>query len=171
MKLRAHHHILMGTSLREAMKKYDKFIGDVLAPFEQSLGMKFNKFDKPEDPKFVEPKKKNLKRKLKVAERKQAKIKKTPEAAREAHWKNAMSKAQGNKVDDDPNIIKKVIKKKEAAKKKHKKAWTDRTQRLKEAKGIQEKKKKERIQKAKAKSKTKSKSKAKPKSSKPKKNR
>lgn len=136
------------------MKKNDKFIGDVLAPFEQSLGMKFNKFDKPEDPKFVEPKKKNLKRKLKLAERKQAKIKKTPEEARQAHWKNAMSKAQGGKVEDDPNIIKKVIKRKEASKKKHKKAWVNRTEKLNEAKSIQEKKKKERIQKAKSKSKS-----------------
>lgn len=157
----------MGVDLRAIMKKHDKFIGDVLAPFEQSLGMKFNKFNKPEEPKFVEPKKKNLRRKLKLAERKQAKTQKTPEAARDARWKNAMSKAQGNKIDDDPNIIKKVIKKKEAAKKKHKKAWTDRTERLKEAKSVQEKRKKERIQKAKSKSRTKSG--PKPKKTKPKK--
>lgn len=111
----------------ENMKKNDKFIGDVLAPFEQALGMKFNKFDKPQDPKYVEPKKKNLKLNLKKAERKQAKLAKmNPEQAKQVHWKNAIDKAQGVKIKDDPKIIKKVIKRKSDEKRRHQKQWAER---------------------------------------------
>lgn len=126
----------------ENMKKNDKFIGDVLAPFEQILGMKFNKFNKPEDPKYVEPKKKaNLKLKLKKAQKKQEKLKKmSPEEAKKVHWKNALDKAQGIKIKDDPKIIKKVIKRKSDEKKRHKKKWGERIANLEEAKNIKKKK-------------------------------
>lgn len=139
--------------LRENMVKNDKFIGDVLAPFEQALGLKFNKFDKPEDPHFVEPKKKpGLKSKLKAAERKQEKLKKMdPEKAKQVHWKNALDKAQGIKVKDDPKMIRKAMKRQQAEKKKHKKKWAERTEKLEEAKKIRQKKRKERIKKANAK--------------------
>lgn len=141
--------------IKENMKKNDKFIGDVLAPFEQALGMKFNKFDKPEDPKFVEPKKKaGLKSKLRQAERKQEKIKKmNPEEAKKIHWKNAIDKAQGMKVKDDPKMIRKAMKRKDAEKKRHKKKWAERTEKLEESKKIRQKKRKERIKKANAKKK------------------
>lgn len=139
--------------IRANMVKNDKFIGDVLAPFEQALGMKFNKFEKPEDPHFVEPKKKKgLKGKLKVAERKQQKLKKMdPEEAKQVHWKNAIDKAQGIKVKDDPKLIRKAMKRKEAEKKRHKKKWAERTEKLEESKKLRQKKRKERIKKAKAK--------------------
>jgi hypothetical protein len=144
--------------VKENMKKHDKFIGDILAPFEKVLGMKFNNFDKPEDPKYVEPKKKgNLKRKLKEAERKQEKLKKLdPEAAKKVQWQKVMDKARGIKVKDDPKMIRKALKRKEAEKKKHKKKWAERTQKLEEAKKIRQKKRKERIKKAKSKEKKKS---------------
>lgn len=148
-----HHHPteLDRSKILENMRKNDKFIGDVLAPFEQALGMKFNKFNKPEDPKFVEPKSKGgLKKKLKQAERKQKKLKKDPEKAKQAHWKSAMDKAEGIKVKDDPKLIKKTLAKKKAEKKRHKKQWAERTQKLEEAKKMREKKKKERVKKAKA---------------------
>lgn len=124
------------------MKKSDKFIGDVLAPFEQALGMKFNKFNKPEDPKYVEPKKKkNLKLDLKKAQRKQKKLQMDPEKAKEAGWKNALDKANGLKVKDDPKIIKKVMKRKQDEKKRHKKKWAERTAKQEESKQFREKKK------------------------------
>lgn len=139
------------STIAENMKKNDKFIGDVLAPFEKALGMKFSKFDKPEDPKYVEPKKKaNLKTKLKKAERKQQKLKQLdPEQAKQVHWKNAIDKAQGIKVKDDPKLIKKALKRKVSEKKRHKKQWAERVEKQQEAKNIKEKKKKERVQKAK----------------------
>lgn len=140
-------------NLKENMVKNDKFIGDVLAPFEQALGLKFNKFEKPEDPHFVEPKKKpSLRSKLRVAERKQEKLKKMdPEKAKQVHWKNALDKAQGIKVKDDPKMIRKAMKRKDAEKKKHKKKWAERTEKLEEAKKQRQKKRKERIKKANAK--------------------
>ena len=107
------------------MKKNDKFIGDVLAPFELALGMKFNKFDKPEDPKYKDPKrKKNLKNKLKEAERKQNKLKTMdPEQAKQVRWKKAIDKAQGVKIRDDPQMIKKTMKRKENEKKGENGEW------------------------------------------------
>lgn len=149
-------------NILENMKKNDKFIGDVLAPFEAALGMKFNKFDKPEDPKYVEPKKKaNLKIKLKQAERKQQKLKKMdPEQAKQVHWKKAIDKAQGIKVKDDPKMIKKVMKRKSDEKKRHKKKWAERVEAQEEAKTMKEKRKKEKMQKAKAKKGKKGKKKA-----------
>lgn len=130
-----------------AMKKHDKFIGDILAPFEKSLGMKFNKFNKPEDPKYVEPKKKaNLKMKLKVAERKQQRLKKMDkDKVKEVLWKKALDKAQGVKIKDDPKMIKKAIKRKEGEKKKHKKKWAERVEKQEEAKQMKEKKKKSKM--------------------------
>lgn len=126
------------------MKQSDNFIGDILAPFEKALGIKFNKFDKPVDPKYEEPRKKaNMKLKLKKAERKQQKLKKmTPEQAKKVHWASAIDKAKGNKVKDDPKLIKKTIKRKAAEKQRHKRKWADRVERLEEAKRIKEKRKK-----------------------------
>lgn len=130
----------------DKMRKNDKFIGDVLAPFEQSLGMKFNKFDKPVDPKYEDPKKKrNLKLELKKAQRKQKKLQSNPEKAKEVQWKNALDKAQGLKVKDDPKIIKKVMKRKHDEKKRHQKKWAERTSKLENMKESKEKAKKKRI--------------------------
>lgn len=140
----------MNVSVEENMKKNDKFIGDLLATFEQSNGMKFNKFDKPEDPKYVEPKKKgNLKIKLKQAERKQKKLQKLdPEDAKNMRMKKAIEMAQGIKVKDDPKMIRKTIKKKQDEKKRHKKKWAERVNKLEETQKFQEKKKKERTAKS-----------------------
>lgn len=142
----------MNISIEEKMKKNDKFIGDLLSTFEQSYNIKFNKFNKPEDPKFVEPKKKaNLRVKLKQAERKQQKLQKMdPESARKDRMKMAIERAQNIKVKDDPAKIKNSIKRKQNEKKRSKKRWTERTEKLKETKNIREKKKKERIAKSKS---------------------
>lgn len=128
------------------MKKNDLFIGDLLAPFD----LKFNKFNKPEDPKYIEPIKKNLKRKLTRAERKQKKIASDPEKVKSASWKSALDKANGIKIRDDPKIIKKVLKRKTNEKKRSQKKWAERLSHQEEAKNRREKKKKENIQKAKS---------------------
>jgi len=151
MKDKAQHD-LGPNAILENMKKNDKFIGDILAPFEQALGMKFNKFDKPEDPKFVEPKKKkSLKFQLMQAEKKQQRLQTMdPKKAKVVHWKNAIDKARGIKIKDDPKTIKKVMKRKLDEKKRHKKKWAERVEKQEVAKTIKEKKKRERIQKSKA---------------------
>lgn len=143
-----------GADIRGNMKKNDKFIGDVLAPFEKILGMKFNKFEKPEDPKYVEPKKSNLGLKLKKAQKKQEKLKKMdPEQAKTIKWKNAIDKAQGVKIKDDPKMIKKTMKRKADEKNRHRKKWNGRVEKQENAKNMKEKKKKERIQRSKNKKK------------------
>lgn len=125
----------------DRMKTNDKLIGDLLAPFEKSMGIKFNEFVKPEDPRYEEPKKKgSLKRKLHEAEKKQKKMKNlTPEQAKQEQWKNAMAKARGIKVKDDPKLIKKAIKRKGDEKKRHKKKWAERVDKLEESKRYKEK--------------------------------
>lgn len=120
-------------NILDRMKANDKFIGDILAPFEKAFGMKFNKIQKPEDVKFVEPKKKNMKAALRKAEKKQEKLKDDPLAAKKATWKRAMDKAEGVKVQDDPKIIRKVLKRKQAEKKKSKKQWAERVEKQKNA--------------------------------------
>lgn len=142
MTRKADSEALSNSIILENMKKSDKFIGDILAPFEQILGMKFNKFEKPEDPKYVEPKKKgNLKLKLKQAQKKQEKLKKmSPEKVKEIQWQNALSKAQGVKIKDDPKLIKKAIKRKTDEKRRSKKKWDERVTKLEEAKNIRKKK-------------------------------
>lgn len=121
----------MNAVILENMKKNDKFIGDLLSQFEKSSGMKFNKFKKPEDPKYVEPKKKgNLKIKLKQAERKKRKLEKlekmNPKKHKEMKMKKAIEMAKGIKVKDDPKMIKKALKRKQDEKKRHKKKWAER---------------------------------------------
>lgn len=130
------------------MKKNDKILGEILASFEDTHGIKFNKIHENIDPKYEEPKKKkNLKLKLKIAERKQQKLKKIgPEEAKKVRWENALNKAKGVKVKDDPKLIKKAIKRKFDEKKRHKKKWSERVDKLEESKRIKEKRKKERIQ-------------------------
>lgn len=133
------------------MKKHDAFVGDLLAPFENSLGLRFNNFQKPEDPKFNEPKKVNLRKQLRDAERKQEKIRKaSPVEAKAARWKNALDRAQGIKIKDDPKRIRLAIKRKEAEKKKHKKQWAERTEKVEESKKLRQKKRKQELKKRKA---------------------
>lgn len=125
----------------DRMKTNDKLIGDLLAPFEKSMGMKFNEFVKPEDPRYQDPQKKgSLKRKLFEAEKKQKKLQKlSPEEAKKEHWKSAIDKARGIKVKDDPKLIKKALKRKQDEKKRHKKKWAERVDKQEESKKYKEK--------------------------------
>jgi hypothetical protein len=109
--------------------KNNKVIGEFLSEFEQSSGIRFNRFQIPEEPKYVEPKKSNLRTKLKQAERKQRKLNELqgidPEKAKEMKMKRAIQMAQGIKKKDDPKI-KKAIKRKQNVRKRHKKVWAER---------------------------------------------
>lgn len=125
----------------ENMRTNDKLIGDLLAPFEKSMGIKFNEFVKPEDPKYVKPMRRGgLKRKLHEAEKKQKKLKKlSPEQAKQEQWRNAMAKARGIKIKDDPKLIRKAMKRKQDEKKRHQKKWAERVDKLEESKRFKEK--------------------------------
>lgn len=77
---------------------------------------------------------KDYKRLLEKVEKKKEKIDKiketNPQQAKTMHkkeaWKNVIMKAEGEKIKDDPNLLKKSLKKKEKMKEKRKKKWEDR---------------------------------------------
>lgn len=70
-------------------------------------------------------------------------------------WKNILQKAEGEKVKDDPILLKKSIKKMEQKKKVSKKKWDNRIQGVESKKEERQKKRKENIAKKKKEKKTK----------------
>ncbi|XP_022115810.2 surfeit locus protein 6 homolog [Pieris rapae] len=64
-------------------------------------------------------------------------------------WKNILQKAEGQKIKDDPILLKKSIKKQEQKKKASKKQWEDRVQSVVGKKEDRQKKRKENIMKKK----------------------
>lgn len=64
-------------------------------------------------------------------------------------WKNALSKAQGEKVKDDPILLKKSVKKLEQMKKSSQKKWEKRIENVNKQKEERQKKRTENIQKRK----------------------
>ncbi|XP_078687282.1 surfeit locus protein 6 homolog [Branchiostoma floridae x Branchiostoma belcheri] len=99
----------------------------------------FSKFDFTSDvgggqKKSKENPKHHLKKLLAKAEDKKQKIKdlkhedlgKAHEVEQKSKWKSALQKAQGVKLKDDPELLKKSIKRKDQIKKKSKKQWKER---------------------------------------------
>ncbi|XP_075986759.1 uncharacterized protein LOC142983658 [Anticarsia gemmatalis] len=70
-------------------------------------------------------------------------------------WKNVLQKAEGQKVKDDPTLLKKSIKKMEQKKKHSKKQWDTRVQNVEQKKEERQKKRKENIAKKKKEKKSK----------------
>ncbi|CAH0747516.1 unnamed protein product [Diatraea saccharalis] len=70
-------------------------------------------------------------------------------------WKSVLQKAEGLKVKDDPNLLKKSIKKIEQKKKQSKKKWENRIQSVQQKKEDRQKKRKENISKKKKEKKSK----------------
>lgn len=64
-------------------------------------------------------------------------------------WKNAIHKAQGEKVKDDPELLKKSVKKQEQKKRSSKKKWDDRISNVEKQKAERQKKRTENIDKKK----------------------
>ncbi|XP_076090605.1 uncharacterized protein LOC143062722 [Mytilus galloprovincialis] len=107
---------------------------------DKSTGkMVFSKFDFVDSGDKEAPqnnfKGKDFKRLLEKVEKKKQKIEKlketNPDAAKavasKESWKKVMAKAEGEKIKDDPNLLKKSLKKKEKFKEKRKKQWDERT--------------------------------------------
>ncbi|XP_005092817.1 ribosomal RNA-processing protein 14-C [Aplysia californica] len=92
----------------------------------------------------------DYKRLLEKVERRKEKVEKLKEKDLEAgkkleekiQWQTVMSKAQGEKVKDDPTLLKKAAKKKDKIKEKKKRKWGDRAKTVEE----QQKKKQDRRQ-------------------------
>ncbi|XP_057307610.1 surfeit locus protein 6 homolog [Hydractinia symbiolongicarpus] len=97
----------------------------VFSKFDFAVGISDNKKKKKAD----------IKKLLQIAEKKQEKIKnlqqedsgKANALKKKIAWDNAVKKAEGQKLKDDPKLLKKSIKRKEKLKEKSKKRWDDRT--------------------------------------------
>lgn len=101
--------------------------------------MVFSKFDFSER-KEAKPEKKNYKALLEKAQKNKEKmeaLKETDAAAannlkQKQQWQNVLQKAEGVRVKDDPELIKKSLKKKEKQKEKSKKEWKQRESKVEE---------------------------------------
>lgn len=99
------------------------------------------------------PKTKNMSKLLNIAEKKQEKIKqlkKTDDAeAKEMlsamAWGNALQKAEGVKLKDDPKLIRNSIKRLDKQKQKSKKAWDERTETVANQQAEKQKKRKQNL--------------------------
>lgn len=139
--------------------KEKKIINPTAKPvFNKEGKMVFSKFDftesGPEAQKKGKYSGKDYKNLLKKIEKDEAKIKKLQEAdvVKAEHvkdkkkWKAALERAEGIKVKDDPNLIKKAAKRQEKRKKKSKKEWNSRNEAVKQKQDTRQKKRKENIE-------------------------
>ena len=100
---------------------------------------------------------KNYKQLLSKVEKKEEEIKKleaiNEEAAKEAlqekKWKAALDRASGQKIKDNPELLKKALKRKEKLKEKRKKAWEERKENVEEKLQRRQAKRERNIQKRK----------------------
>ncbi|CAH0559436.1 unnamed protein product [Brassicogethes aeneus] len=81
-------------------------------------------------------------------------VEKAIEIKEKTSWKNALAKAEGIKVKDDPTLLKKTLKKQEQKQRSSKKKWENRIAGVEKAKQEKQKKRTENIQKKKKDKKT-----------------
>nr|CAH7740297.1 unnamed protein product [Callosobruchus chinensis] len=105
-----------------------------------------------------DPKKilKNIeKQKEKISRLKESgEIEKAIQIKEKSAWKNALAKAEGQKIKDDPLLLQKSVKKKEQKQRSSKKKWEQRTQGVEKAKQERQQKRTDNIQKRKKDKKT-----------------
>ncbi|XP_023016901.2 surfeit locus protein 6 homolog [Leptinotarsa decemlineata] len=82
-------------------------------------------------------------------------VEKAVEIKEKTSWKNALAKAEGQKVKDDPALLAKSVKKQEQKQRSSKKKWEQRIQKVEKAKEERQNKRTENIQKRKKDKKTK----------------
>lgn len=106
------------------------------------------KKEKPSDKELLKQakKKKEMKEEAKTSEEAKEKVIKD-------EWKNAMDRASGVKVKDDPLLLEKTIKKKSKKKEKSAREWQERLEKQKQAEEDKQKKRKENIREKKEKKK------------------
>ena len=110
----------------------------------------FSKFDfaSSEAPETSKPKKTSLKSELhRAREKRQKKQQNGSEGgADQEAWDTAMKKATGEKIRDDPKLIKKTIRRQQQKKKQSKKKWEERAQNEKQKKEDRQNKRMNNIQ-------------------------
>nr|CAI5850482.1 unnamed protein product [Callosobruchus analis] len=132
---------------------YNKDEKIVFSKFDFSEIGKKKKLKIEKDPKKIL---KNLeKQKEKISRLKESgEIEKAIEIKEKAAWKNALAKAEGQKIKDDPLLLQKSVKKKEQKQRSSKKKWEQRIQGVEKAKQERQQKRKDNIQKRKKDKKT-----------------
>lgn len=119
-----------------------------------NLGGPNKKVKKEKDPKKILQKIEYEKQKLEKL-KESGEVEKAIEIKEKAAWKNALAKASGEKVKDDPSLLKKSVKKQEQKHRSSKKKWEQRIKGVEKAKEEKQKKRQENIQKRKKEKKTK----------------
>ncbi|VEN57760.1 unnamed protein product [Callosobruchus maculatus] len=132
---------------------YNKDEKIVFSKFDFSEIGKKKKVKLEKDPKKIL---KNLeKQKEKINRLKESgEIEKAIEIKEKAAWKNALAKAEGQKIKDDPLLLQKSVKRKEQKQRSSKKKWEQRIQGVEKAKQERQQKRKDNIQKRKKDKKT-----------------
>ncbi|XP_970642.2 surfeit locus protein 6 homolog isoform X2 [Tribolium castaneum] len=144
-------------------QKFVKPEGDSVKPakpvFNSEGKMVFSKFDfsnlgtKKEKKQEKDPKKllqKLEKQKEKIEELQETgDIEKVVEIKEKEAWKNALAKAQGEKVKDDPILLKKTVQRQEQKKRSSKKKWEKRMENVEKGKKERQEKRSENIEKRK----------------------
>eukprot|EP01138_Halocafeteria_seosinensis_P015636 gb/GECG01015957.1/.p1 GENE.gb/GECG01015957.1/~~gb/GECG01015957.1/.p1 ORF type:complete len:377 (+),score=105.16 gb/GECG01015957.1/:1-1131(+) len=95
--------------------------------------------------------KKNLKSLLAKAEQNQKKLQQATEEKKDAEWDAAMKRAEGEKVLDDPKLLKKTLKRKQKAKQKSRKQWEERKELTEQKKKAKQEKRQTNLQQRKTK--------------------
>ncbi|KAJ8919191.1 hypothetical protein NQ315_012179 [Exocentrus adspersus] len=113
----------------------------------ENLGKKINKKQEKDPKKLL----KQLEyQKVKLEKLKESgEVEKVAQIKEKTAWKNALSKAEGIKVKDDPLLLKKSVKKKEQQQRSHKKKWEKRIQGVQKAKEEKQQKRAQNIEKRK----------------------
>lgn len=161
-----------GTQVKSESQTEDeeKLVKTTKPVFNRDGKMVFSKFDfsglgnKNEKKTEKDPKKilKNLeKQKSKLAELEaKGEKEKAAEIKEKQAWKNALAKSEGQKVKDDPYLLKKSIKKREQTRKSSKKKWEVRKEGVKKAQDSRQVKRQENLDKRKKEKKVKTMKKA-----------
>ncbi|CAG9863921.1 unnamed protein product [Phyllotreta striolata] len=119
--------------------------------------IEFSKVDFEHTNRKVKPKKdpkkllENLQKQKETLEelKKRGEIEKAVEIKEKTAWKNALAKAEGEKIKDDPTLLKKTIKRKEQKQRSSKKKWQQRNEKVEKAKQERQTKRNENLMKRK----------------------
>lgn len=119
-----------------------------------NLGKPNKNIRKEKDPKKLLQKLEFEKEKIEEL-KESGEVEKAIEIKEKTVWKNALAKASGEKVKDDPVLLKKSLKKQEQKHRSSKKKWEQRIKGVEKAKEEKQKKRQENVQKRKKDKKTK----------------
>ncbi|CAH1971360.1 unnamed protein product [Acanthoscelides obtectus] len=164
----ANHKLSRAAKLSSVLEKSTEMESDTKKPdkpvYNKDEKLVFSKFDFAEIGKKKKVKKeKDPKKILENLEKQNEKINKLKESGEiekaieikeKNAWKNALAKAEGQKIKDDPLLLKKSVKKKEQKQRSSKKKWEQRIQGVEKAKQDRQQKRKDNIQKRKKDKKT-----------------